>query len=352
MSNFCPHCGAAVSENNAKNCVACGKPLSDSSETTKNDSFNDSKEKLFNFAKNLKELSIKASEDLRSEETKAKLKDFANQAQSFASEKTKDLKEELNKINETQEATINEKDNHFSWIGLFWAILIPVVFFFASTFLPLIIISLVMPNFIMQILLILSSIFFILNLTSTFRIYFRKSSPLPFTKITAPITVQLFEKFGLFNVYKYSISKSKNLTNDKFIFYKPTLINLLILLFSIITYGFTTNYNENSKHKDQLIKSHRNEVAFNYCQYEGQNKAMQIPSIMATSGSAEMGYDAYILYTKEDAAWPQRLSISESEFISKRNSFLKSMKNISKDNALNMYNSGQLLKICQSYFNN
>jgi hypothetical protein len=108
MSNFCPHCGAAVSENNAKNCVACGKPLSDSSETTKNDSFNDSKEKLFNFAKNLKELSIKASEDLRSDETKAKIKDFANQAQSFASEKTKDLKEEFEKINEARKATANE----------------------------------------------------------------------------------------------------------------------------------------------------------------------------------------------------------------------------------------------------
>ena len=108
MTNFCPHCGTAVSENNAKNCVACGKPLSDSSETKKNDSLNDSKEKLFNFAKNLKELSIKASEDLRSDETKAKIKDFANQAQSFASEKTKDLKEEFEKINEARKATANE----------------------------------------------------------------------------------------------------------------------------------------------------------------------------------------------------------------------------------------------------
>lgn len=108
MSNFCPHCGTAVSENNSKNCLSCGKPLSDRSETSKNDSLNESKEKLFNFAKNVKELSIKASEDLRSEETKAKLKDFANQAQSFASEKTKDLKDELNKINEARKATANE----------------------------------------------------------------------------------------------------------------------------------------------------------------------------------------------------------------------------------------------------
>lgn len=108
MTNFCPHCGTAVSENNAKNCVSCGKILSGNSETTKNDSFNDSKEKLFNFAKNVKDFSTKLTEDLRSDETKAKIKDFANQAQSFASEKTKDLKDELNKINEARKETANE----------------------------------------------------------------------------------------------------------------------------------------------------------------------------------------------------------------------------------------------------
>ena len=108
MTNFCPHCGTAVSENNAKNCVSCGKPLSDRFETTQNDSLNETKEKLFNFAKNVKDLSIKVSEDLKSDETKAKIKDFANQAQSFASEKTKDLKEELEKINEARKATANE----------------------------------------------------------------------------------------------------------------------------------------------------------------------------------------------------------------------------------------------------
>lgn len=108
MSNFCPHCGTAVSEKNAMNCFSCGKLLSGSSETTKNDSFDDSKEKLFNFAKNVKDLLIKASADLRSDETKAKLKDFANQAQSFAAEKTKDLKEEFEKINEARKATANE----------------------------------------------------------------------------------------------------------------------------------------------------------------------------------------------------------------------------------------------------
>jgi hypothetical protein len=108
MPNFCPHCGTAVTENSATNCLSCEKPLSGSSETTKNDSFNDSKEKLFNFAKNVKDLSIKASADLRSEETKAKIKDFANQAQSFATEKTNDLKEELGKINEARKATANE----------------------------------------------------------------------------------------------------------------------------------------------------------------------------------------------------------------------------------------------------
>lgn len=108
MSNFCPHCGTAVSEKNAMNCFSCGKLMSGSSENTKNDSFDDSKEKLFNFAKNVKELSIKASADLRSDETKAMLKDFANQAQNFASEKTKDLKEEFEKINEARKATANE----------------------------------------------------------------------------------------------------------------------------------------------------------------------------------------------------------------------------------------------------
>ena len=108
MSNFCPHCGTAVSASNATNCFSCGKLLSGSSETTKNDSFNDSKEKLFSFAKNVKDLSIKASTDLRSDETKAKIKDLANQAQTFASEKTKDLKDELNKINEARKATVNE----------------------------------------------------------------------------------------------------------------------------------------------------------------------------------------------------------------------------------------------------
>jgi hypothetical protein len=108
MSNFCPHCGTAVSASNATNCFSCGKLLSGSSETTKNDSFNDAKEKLFNFAKNVKDLSIKASADLRSDETKAKIKDFANQAQSFATEKTKDLKEEFEKINEARKATANE----------------------------------------------------------------------------------------------------------------------------------------------------------------------------------------------------------------------------------------------------
>jgi hypothetical protein len=111
MSNFCPHCGTAVSENNAKNCVSCGKILSGNSEISKNDSLNETKEKLFNFAKNVKELSTKVTEDLRSDETKAKIKDFANQAQSFASEKTKDLKEELEKINEARKATANESSS-------------------------------------------------------------------------------------------------------------------------------------------------------------------------------------------------------------------------------------------------
>jgi hypothetical protein len=111
MSNFCPRCGTAASEDNAKNCVSCGKFLGGSSETKKNDSFNDSKEKLFNFAKNVKDLSIKASEDLRSDETKTKIKNFANQAQSFASEKTKDFKDELGKINEARKASANDTKN-------------------------------------------------------------------------------------------------------------------------------------------------------------------------------------------------------------------------------------------------
>jgi len=88
--------------------VNCGKILSSNSETTKNDSFNDSKEKLSNFAKNVKDFSTKVTDDLRSEETKAKIRDFANQAQTFASEKTKDLKNEFEKINEARKATANE----------------------------------------------------------------------------------------------------------------------------------------------------------------------------------------------------------------------------------------------------
>lgn len=105
---FCSECGSSVSDINSKFCINCGKPISAISETTKNDSLNETKEKLFNFAKNVKDLSIKVSEDLKSDETKAKIKDFANQAQSFASEKTKDLKDELNKINEARKETVNE----------------------------------------------------------------------------------------------------------------------------------------------------------------------------------------------------------------------------------------------------
>ena len=105
---FCSECGTSVSDINSKFCINCGKPISAISDTPKNDSLNETKEKLFNFAKNVKDLSIKVSEDLKSDETKAKIKDFANQAQSFASEKTKDLKDELNKINEARKETVNE----------------------------------------------------------------------------------------------------------------------------------------------------------------------------------------------------------------------------------------------------
>ena len=108
MPNFCPHCGTAVSAVNSELCVNCGKPLNAIPDSPKNELFNDSKDKLFNLAKNVKDFSVKASEDLRSDETKAKIKDLANQAQSFASEKTKDLKEELEKINEARKATANE----------------------------------------------------------------------------------------------------------------------------------------------------------------------------------------------------------------------------------------------------
>jgi hypothetical protein len=108
MPNFCPHCGTAVSAVNSELCVNCGKPLNAIPDNPKNELFNDSKDKLFNLAKNVKDFSVKASADLRSDETKAKIKDLANQAQSFASEKTKDLKEELEKINEARKATANE----------------------------------------------------------------------------------------------------------------------------------------------------------------------------------------------------------------------------------------------------
>lgn len=105
---FCSECGTSVSDINSKFCINCGKPINAISDSPKNDSLNETKEKLFNFAKNVKDLSIKVSEDLKSDETRAKIKDFANQAQSFASEKTKDLKDELNKINEARKETINE----------------------------------------------------------------------------------------------------------------------------------------------------------------------------------------------------------------------------------------------------
>lgn len=112
MLNFCPHCGTAISEINSKNCVSCEKILHGSSEKIKNDS----KEKFLNFAKNVKDLSIKLSEDLKSDDTRTKIRDFANQAQSFASEKTKDLKEELEKINEarihaTEQSNFKEAQN-------------------------------------------------------------------------------------------------------------------------------------------------------------------------------------------------------------------------------------------------
>lgn len=105
---FCSECGTSVSDINSKFCINCGKPINAISDSPKNDSLNETKEKLFNFAKNVKDLSIKVSEDLKSDETRAKIKDFANQAQSFASEKTKDLKDELNKINEARKETVNE----------------------------------------------------------------------------------------------------------------------------------------------------------------------------------------------------------------------------------------------------
>jgi len=108
MPNFCPHCGTAASDVNSELCVSCGKPLNAIPDSPKNELFNDSKDKLFNLAKNVKDFSVKASADLRSDETKAKIKDFANQAQSFASEKTKDLKDELNKINEARKETASE----------------------------------------------------------------------------------------------------------------------------------------------------------------------------------------------------------------------------------------------------
>ncbi|WP_143473909.1 zinc ribbon domain-containing protein [Limnohabitans sp. 15K] len=108
MSNFCSQCGTAVSENNSANCVNCGKPLSVNSESSKNDSINEAKDKLFNFAKSIKDASIKASQDLKSDETKSKIKNFTDRAQSFASEKTKTIKEDFNKINEARKAAIIE----------------------------------------------------------------------------------------------------------------------------------------------------------------------------------------------------------------------------------------------------
>lgn len=108
MSNFCSHCGTAVSENNSANCVNCGKSLSKSSASSDTNSLNEAKDKLFNFAKNIKDVSIKVSQDLKSDETKEKIKNFTNQAHSFASEKAKNVKDDFNKINEARKATAIE----------------------------------------------------------------------------------------------------------------------------------------------------------------------------------------------------------------------------------------------------
>ena len=108
MSNFCSHCGSAVSENNSINCIKCGKLLCEKTENLKNDSINEAKNKLFNFAKNVSEASLKISQDLKSDENKARIKNFAHKAQSFATEKTKNLKDDLNEINEARKATVAE----------------------------------------------------------------------------------------------------------------------------------------------------------------------------------------------------------------------------------------------------
>lgn len=62
MPNFCPHCGTAVSDVNSELCVNCGKPLNAIQDSSKNELFNDSKDKLFNLAKNVKDFQLKPAQ--------------------------------------------------------------------------------------------------------------------------------------------------------------------------------------------------------------------------------------------------------------------------------------------------
>lgn len=132
-------------------------------------------------------------------------------------------------------------ENCLSWLGLVWALSIPVIYYIASTLIPLILISVIMPNFIMQVLLVSGTAFSLLNFISTFRCYFTKSIPLPFTKHTAPITLEFFEKYRLFKIYRSKIAPSKNATTGKFEYLKPTILNMSIPFMLIILISFLSN---------------------------------------------------------------------------------------------------------------
>jgi hypothetical protein len=234
-------------------------------------------------------------------------------------------------------------DKNLSWTGLLWALTIPLVCYFLPIYMALTFIYYLIPNSLTQFLGVTGMIFSILNLTSTFRSYFYKSPPLPLTKSTTPITIRLFEKFGLFQAYKFSISSIKSSTNSKFEFKKPTIINISAIILLIATYGFINNSNNE-------IKYNKDSVAINFCAQVGVQGSTHVSYIMDGGGYHNRAADYYISNWAFDSAWPERMSMSQSEFSRRIILFFNSMKKISPDDARKMELSGELMEICKSYF--
>jgi len=130
MSNFCYHCGVAVTDEKANFCTACGKVLptifehinkeavedanaklvSSASEINKQN-IEEAKAKLFNFASQVKDVASKVTKDLQSEESKAKVINFASQVKDAASKATQNIKNEVEKINDARKATASEAND-------------------------------------------------------------------------------------------------------------------------------------------------------------------------------------------------------------------------------------------------